>query len=201
MHVSGLQAAREVSRERPIILAANHVGWWDSFLVIAVDQALGTEGYALMDAASIRRMPYFAWLGALPLDRSAPRAALREAAILLDVPGRAVWIFPSGMHRPAHLRPLGFQPGIRLLGRLAPQAVVLPIAIQYAFAESNVPGAWVDIGGPVSVDDAEPAVTAGLTRIDQALDGKDAGFELLITPRGRRPDQGIGARMLERMRG
>lgn len=201
VRVAGLESARAVAQHQPVILVANHVSWWDSFLVVALDQALGTEGYALMDAASIQRMPYFTWLGALPLDRASPRAALREAAALLNRSSRAVWIFPSGAHRPAHLRPLGFQPGVRLLARLAPQAAVLPIAIQYVFAESNAPGAWVDIGNPAPVEQAEAAVTAGLARIDRALAGEVVEFDLLIAPRGRRPDQRIGARLLERIRG
>ena len=50
----GLEAARAAVRARPVVLAANHVGWWDSFLVVALDEALGTEGYALMDAGSVR---------------------------------------------------------------------------------------------------------------------------------------------------
>jgi 1-acyl-sn-glycerol-3-phosphate acyltransferase len=201
VRVAGLDAARQIVRERPVILAANHVGWWDSFLVILLDEALGTEGYALMDAASVERMPYFAWLGALSLDRSAPRPALREAAALLDHPGRAVWIFPSGGHRPAHLRPLGFQPGVRLLTRLAPEAAVLPIAIQYAFAESPAPGAWVHLGDPVAADRLEPAVEVGLARIDGALAGDTMAFSPLLLGRNRRPDQGLGARVLARVRG
>ncbi len=201
VYVAGLEAARRVARERPVILAANHVAWWDSFLVVALDEALGTEGYALMDAASVQQMPYFAWLGALPLNRAAPRPVLREAAALLDRPLRAVWIFPSGEHRPAHLRPLGFQAGVRLLTRLAPQAAVLPVAIQYAFAENSTPAAWVDIGAPVSGEDLEAAVETGLARIDSALIGNASAFALLVQAKKRRPDQGLGARVLARLRG
>ena len=195
--VAGLSSARQVAAERPVILAANHVGWWDSFLVITLDEALGTEGYALMDAASIQRMPYFAWLGALPLDLSSPRAGLRQAAALLNGAGRAVWIFPSGRHRPPHLRPLEFQPGVRLLARLAPEAAVVPIAVQYAFAESPAPGAWVHVGGPVPVKDLEAAVEAGLAHIDRALAGGDASeFSVVVHGKKRPPEQGVGARIL-----
>ncbi len=154
-----------------------------------------------MDLDSVERMPYFAWRGAWPLDRAAPRPALRHVAALLDRPGRAVWIFPSGGHRPAHLRPLGFQAGIRLLTRLAPEAAVLPVAIQYAFAASPAPGAWVDIGAPVPVAGVEHAVEAGLARIDRALSGEATAFSVLVRARKCRPDQGLGARILARVRG
>jgi 1-acyl-sn-glycerol-3-phosphate acyltransferase len=201
-YAEGVEEARAVARERPVILVANHVGWWDSFLVVALDEALGTEGYALMDAASVRRLPFFGRLGALPLDRSSAarsRAGLREGAAKLDRPGRALWIFPQGHHRPAHLRPLGFRGGVTLLARMAPAAATIPIAIQYAWGEGAVPAAWAHLGAPLPSGEAtaealEEAVGAGLARIDDALAGRAAAFPALVPPRTR--GEGIGARLL-----
>ncbi len=199
-YAEGVEAAREVARRQPVILAANHVGWWDSFLVVALDEALGTQGYALMDAESVRRLPFFARLGALPLDRggaASSRAGLRAAAAKLSGPGRALWIFPQGHHRPAHLRPLGFLGGVSLLARMAPEAAVIPIAIQYAWGEQPMPAAWAHLGAPLRGDDAgelERAVEDGLARIDAALAGEAPPFPALVKPRAK--GQGIGARLL-----
>ncbi|HYW08031.1 MAG TPA: lysophospholipid acyltransferase family protein [Longimicrobium sp.] len=201
-YAEGVEAAREVARERPVILVANHVGWWDSFLVVALDEALGTEGYALMDAASVRRLPFFGRLGALPLDRTSAarsRAGLREGAAKLDRPGRALWIFPQGHHRPAHLRPLGFRGGVTLLARMVPEAATIPIAIQYAWGEGAAPAAWAHLGAPLSATEAtaealEEAVGAGLARIDRALAGDAVAFPALVPPRTR--GEGLGARLL-----
>lgn len=205
LHVHGIEAARRTARERPVILAANHVGWWDSFLVIALDEALGTEGYALMDAESVWRLPFFARLGALPLERgtaAGARAGLRDAARRLDRPGRAMWIFPQGRHQPAHLRPLGFAPGLRLLARLAPEAAVVPIAFQYAFGEHAAPAAYAHLGEPVpggralDVDAVERAVERGLGRIDMMLAGIADPFPALVPSRARAPQEGLGSRLL-----
>ena len=204
LFVEGLEEVRALARERPVILAANHVAWWDSFLVVALDHALGTEGYALMDADSIRRLPFFARLGALPLERggrTADLTGLRAAAAKLDRPGRALWIFPQGRHRPAHLRPLGFEPGIRLVTRLAPEAAVVPVALQYAFGERPVPAAYARFGEPVpddrrSVAAVEAAVAEGLAAIDRMLAGHAPPFAPLVAPRGGGPDRGLGARLL-----
>ena len=211
LRVRGLAEAREAARERPLILAANHVGWWDSLLVVALDEALGTEGYALMDADGLRRVPYFARLGALPLDRSAPprmRAGIRAAAGVLDQPGRALWTFPQGRYRPSHLRPLGFERGLALLSRLAPDAAILPISIAYAWGERPGPAALVRFGrvlDPATEVDAdvtalaEDAVAAGLAEIDTAdAESGWAGWEVVIASRGAAPEQGIGARLLAR---
>jgi 1-acyl-sn-glycerol-3-phosphate acyltransferase len=203
-YADGVEEARDAARRGPVILAANHVGWWDSFLVVALDEALGTEGYALMDAESVRRLPFFARLGALPLDRggaATSRAGLRVAAAKLDRPGRALWIFPQGHHRPAHLRPLGFHGGVALLARMVPEAVIIPIAIQYAWGERPAPAAWAHLGAPIPAADAdvarlERAVEDGLARIDEALAGNARTFPALVAPRVKSPEQGIGARLL-----
>lgn len=208
LHAAGVERARVEARERPLILAANHVGWWDSFLVVALDDALGTEGYALMDAANLAGLPFFARLGAIPLDRGSAarsRRGLRAAAELLHRPGRAVWMFPQGRHRPAHLRPLGFLPGVRLLARLAPGAAVVPIAFQYAFRETERPAAYASLGEPLPAREVaaeggterlESAVRIELERIDAALAERTPPLPTLIPPRGRGSDGGIGARLL-----
>ena len=204
-YARGVERAREVARERPVILAANHVGWWDSFLVIAVDEALATEGYALMDAESVRALPFFARLGALPLERgggASARAGLRDAAGRLDRAGRAAWIFPQGRHRPAHLRPLELEGGVRLLARLAPGAAVIPVAFQYAFGERPSPAAYVHLGEPLAggeafrLEELEVALRAGLAEIDAALAGEAAPFAALVPSRARAPQEGMGSRLL-----
>ena len=114
IHVAGLEQARALVAREPLILAATHVAWWDALFAIAMADLLGGESYCLMDADNLRRLPFFGWVGAVPLDRSSPKRALRDmkaAATLLDRPGRVLWIFPQGRQRPSHLRPLDLQPG------------------------------------------------------------------------------------------
>jgi 1-acyl-sn-glycerol-3-phosphate acyltransferase len=201
--VAGLDAAREGARRAPLLLVANHVGWWDSFLVVALDEALATEGYALMDAANLRRLPLFARLGALPLDRSGTsrwRAGMDAAAARLDRPGRALWIFPQGEHRPSHLRPLGFRPGLRHLLRRLPHARVVPVALQYAWGELPRPRAHVDVGPAASAAGltaagVEAALEAALARIDGVLSGASPPPPLLVAPRGGRAGGAAGGRL------
>jgi 1-acyl-sn-glycerol-3-phosphate acyltransferase len=209
VRVAGLADARGVAAGSPIILAANHVGFWDSFLVVALDEALGTDGWALMHAENLGGLPFFGWLGAIPLEPGRPLAGLRSGAALLDRPGRALWIFPQGGHRPAHLRPLRLQPGVRLLARMAPAAAVIPVAIQYAWEESHNPAAWVHLGSPLPGREVgaraggerlEAALVEGLAAIDRTLAGEAEPFPVLVRSRARRPDRGLGARLLARVR-
>lgn len=203
VRVRGLERAREASRAAPLILAANHVGWWDSFLVVAVDEALGGEGRALMDEENLRSLPFFARLGALPFSPARARSGLRRAAAWLMGPGHSLWIFPQGAHRPPHLRPLGFGRGVELLAGQAPLAEIVPVALQYAWADQPGPGAWIDLGTPLRAAEVaerggaqrlEAAVERGLGRIDAALEDHCPVFTELIPSRSR--GAGWGARLL-----
>lgn len=205
---AGLRETAELASRRPVLLVANHVAWWDSFVCLLIDRALGTEGYALMEEANLRRLPFFSWVGAIPLDPARPARGLRLGGRLLDRPGRAVWVFAQGEQRPAHLRPLGFAGGVELLARLAPDAALVPVALQYAFLESQRPAAFASLGPPVSsgsepgglTQRLEAAVADQLEQIDGRLRGDGAGFEAVVPRRGGPPEAGAGARLLAALR-
>ena len=203
LHVAGLDSARTLAAGQPIILAANHVAWWDPLLLLLLDGALHTEGYALMDAANLARLPFFGWVGALPLDRQTPggaRAGLKQAAALLSAPGRAVWIFPQGRQRPSWVRPLDLQPGLRLLVRLA-EVPVVPVALTYGFREHERPAAVVRFGAPLAASrevlpDLEAALSAELAHNDRFLEGEGDDYLPLVAPPAAARQDGLGARIL-----
>jgi 1-acyl-sn-glycerol-3-phosphate acyltransferase len=207
LQVAGLPPARRLSRERSIVFAATHVAFWDVFVLITLDEALGTEAYALMDAENLCRLPLAGRLGAIPLRRDQARGGLRAAAAMLQTAGRAVWIFPQGDPRPAHLRPLGFRPGVQLLCRLAPQAAVVPVALQYAYAASYRPVAYASFGRPLSAAAVaakdglgclERAAEAELARIDRFLVDRSGAFETVVPSAGRSEGETRVARLLNR---
>ncbi|MGI9123862.1 MAG: lysophospholipid acyltransferase family protein [Mycobacterium sp.] len=204
--VSGLDETRAALAGRPLIIASNHVAWWDSLLLVALDEALGGLGWAVMDAGNLRKTPFLGWVGALPLDRSSPersRECLQASVDLLDRPGRALWMFPQGRQRPAHLRPLDLKPGLRIMHERNPVDIVVA-GIDYVFLERDRPAAMVSFAAPIPGADLDgdavlPAVEAaildGLAAIDRAAaaatDGRRArthpddplpGFVPLVRP-------------------
>lgn len=219
--VSGLERARAALAAGPLIFAANHVAWWDTLLLIVLDEALGGTGWAVMDAVNLRRLPFMGWVGALPLDRSSPersRRCLEASADLLDRPGRALWIFPQGRQRPAYLRPLDLKPGIGIAHDHNPVDIVA-VSVNYVFLERDRPAAVVrfsapitDVGGPAVLPGIEAGLLDGLADIDQAVvaatDGRRArthpedplpGFVPLV--RAARPKgAGLGETMLTALR-
>jgi len=219
--VCGLEQARSALAARPLLFAANHVAWWDPLVLLVLDEALGGTGWAMMDATNLRRLPFMGWMGALPLDRSSherSRQCLEASADLLDRPGRAVWIFPQGRQRPAHLRPLDLKPGIACLHDRNP-ADIVAVSLNYVFLERDRPAAVVrfstpivgpDVAGPSLLPAVHDELVDGLAAVDRAAiaatDGRRActdpdnplpGFTPLVRPANSSGLDRFGERMLK----
>jgi 1-acyl-sn-glycerol-3-phosphate acyltransferase len=189
VRVRGLEAAQTLAREAPLLVISNHTAWWDPLVAMHVStHLLNTDGYALMDAKNLRRLPFFALVGAFGVDLGRPEdgaASMRYAARLLDRPGRLVWVYPQGRERPISDRPLGFRPGSAEIARVARKARVLPVGLRYEFGGEERPSLWLSFGQPLAAErdpargraEQEAAVEAELDRIERAVRGEDeAGF-------------------------
>ena len=212
VRVSGLEAARALAAERPLLIVANHQSWWDPLVALVISQALGVDGQAMMDARNLRRLPFFRLVGAFGLDLDDPRdgaVALRYAARHLGAPGRLVWVFPQGAERPGWQRPLGFLGGAAALARLAPTCAVLPVGIRYHFGGQERPELYVSLGAPLPASGRgeegrraqEDGVQAELDRLDAAL---AAGAGETLPALVQRPPDRAGAwaeRVLARVAG
>jgi hypothetical protein len=164
----------------------------------AAQHLLGADGHALMDARNLRRLPFFALVGAFGVDLDQPAdgaAAIKYAARLLDRPGRLVWIFAQGRERPVTERPLAFRGGSAEIARVARRAQTLPAALRYEFAGAERPDLYLSFGAPLPAERdvargraaQEQAVEAELGRIEGAVRG-EAGFEDV-----HRSDEGAGS--------
>lgn len=160
----------------PLILAANHVCWWDPLVLLRLGQAFEMDGYCLMDRKNLDALPFFGAVGAVPISSDVPRDALRElraAAGVLDRPGRALAIFPHGAQRPAHL-PLEFKAGVVALSRLS-HAPIVPLALRYDFHEGPRALVHLSFGPPliVSAGATSPVIKQLESRVRRALDEVD----------------------------
>ena len=196
--VLGLADAQAHVRSGPVVFAPNHVSWWDGLVVLLLDAALDARSHLLVDRASLARLPFFLWAGAVPIDRSSgfrARRDLERALSSIARPGDALWIFPQGRERAAHLRPLGLERGIELLRRAKPDVAVIPVGIQYVFRGGDRPTACVAFGAPVSagLSGLELGIVAELDRLDAAT---ESDFTALLAPRSRRAEDDLATRLL-----
>lgn len=142
--------------EGPLLLAANHVGWWDGFLLRRLQRRLRPDSryFTIMLESQLRRYPFLRQLGGLGFDPGSHRSLRSLIARLRELrersPGSVVLFFPQGRIVPAHRRPLDFAPGVRLVAEaLAPSAVV-PVGITMTPSPASpAMDAWILAGAPL----------------------------------------------------
>lgn len=188
VRVHGVAEARAVAGDAPLLVVCNHTAWWDPLVALYLSRyVLEVEPFALMDAANLRRLPFFGRVGAFGVDlgdAADGARGIRYAARLLDAPGVAVWLFPQGDERPI-TEPLAFRPGSAEIARLARRCRILPVALRYEHGKTERPSLWISLGAqlPPQRDVVagraaqEAAVALELARIDGALrSGEAASF-------------------------
>jgi 1-acyl-sn-glycerol-3-phosphate acyltransferase len=155
--VAGLP--RALTDDIPLLLAANHVSWWDPFTLREVQRALRPSApfFTVMLEAELAKRPFFRRLGVVGLDPASPaslRGCIRQLGRLLDErPDGAVCFFPQGRIWPSFKRPLGFRPGIGLLARELGPMIVLPIGLHVEPLSATRPTVFASAAEPISVDD------------------------------------------------
>jgi 1-acyl-sn-glycerol-3-phosphate acyltransferase len=172
---------RDAIARGPVILATNHLGWWDGQLVLMLFRHLGLEpgvgGAFLIQAQSVREMSYLRHLGAIPVDRASLTTSLEgleHAAAFLDGPGKVVWIFPQGRYRPSSVRPLGLERGVLLLSRMS-GAPIVPGALVSGWRLNPVPSQVMSFGPPIDgrqrqAERLEAAICAEIDRAEAWID-------------------------------
>ncbi len=194
VRILGATHLLEHSQSGPVVIAANHVCWWDPLVLIRLGHHFNLDGYCLMDAKNLGRLRFFRHLGALPLSPGSPRllrGELKSALQKLKGPGSALAIFPHGAQRPAHL-PLRFRSGVAALARLT-GAPVLPLSLRYDFHEGPRAVVTVAFGPALRVTqiptfktsrflkELEQRVSEGLALIDRSL-FEPTGVQSVIHP-------------------
>lgn len=154
LRLAGAEHVVKAAAAGPVLWIGNHTSWWDPLVAYHLSgNYFGLDGHAMMDARNLRRLPFFARIGAFGVDLDDPAdgaRSLRYAARLLDRPRRMVLVFPQGRERPVTERPLGFRPGSGELARLTPRGQVLPFAVRYEMGAEELPRAYVRFGPPLT---------------------------------------------------
>lgn len=151
IHVRGLDAI--AADDRPTLFLCNHSNWWDGLVLFQIDRmTVRRPLYMMMEEKGLRQYPFFRKLGAFSIDRTSTadiRQSLRYTATLLHERGAMVFLFPQGKIRHQDVRPLSFEPGAALALAGAPDALVCPVSLHYAFREDQRPEVFVSFGRPL----------------------------------------------------
>jgi 1-acyl-sn-glycerol-3-phosphate acyltransferase len=144
----------EIFRDVPLIFAANHVSWWDGFLLIELQRILRPRApfHTIMLESELGQRPFLRHIGAIGIDPESPStvlAAIRELSRRVEErPDSVIFFFPQGRIWPSYRRPLGFRRGIEVFCE-AIDSVVLPVAIHIEPLNRIAPHAFVRAGEPL----------------------------------------------------
>jgi 1-acyl-sn-glycerol-3-phosphate acyltransferase len=180
VHITGLPKPHELTR--PLILVANHVSWWDGFLLRRVQRFLRPHApmHTVMLERELSKWPILRLLGGIGIDPDHPTSVVQSIRVLEGRLERrrdsVVLYFPQGMIWPSQKRPLAFHRGIELFAEKLPPADILPIAIHLEPMNTPAPHAFIAADRPVSATsvtrtDLEIAVERQLDAIGALLTG------------------------------
>lgn len=165
---------------RALVFFTNHPSWWDPilYMVLADSCFPGLQGYGPMEASALEKYGILRRLGIFPVDTGSPRAAvqfLRTAESVLQRENSSLWLTPEGAFTDVRSRPIALQGGLAHLARRLPDAVLVPVAIEYPFWDESRPEALVRFGELVQTAeheglDAEAWTALLASRLEQTLD-------------------------------
>lgn len=166
-------------RGKPLIVYFNHPSWWDPLICLRLAEQFFPDrtSYAPMDAAALRKYPFFERLGFFGVELGSARGArhfLTVSQQVLSRPDAALWIAAEGQFTDPRARPLRLRSGIGHLAARVRQAVLLPLALEYPFWEERTPEALARFGEELAASEAGLTATDWTTvletRLQTALD-------------------------------
>lgn len=184
-----------------LVVYCNHPSWWDAALIPVLIARLfpGRTGFAPIDEAMIGRYGFMTRIGAFGVAQNAPRGAatfLKAAGRILTEPANLLFVTAQGRFTDLRDRPVRLAPGLAHLVERAPQATIVPMAVEYTFWDERKPEALLRFGAPFPAAELagrsrEERASLLATRLETVMDalareaaGRDAAaFETLLSGR------------------
>jgi 1-acyl-sn-glycerol-3-phosphate acyltransferase len=158
---------------RPLIICSNHPSWWDPAFFIVLQTVLfpGRRGFGPMEAGSLGKYRMLERMGVFGIELESRRGAARfleGCTALLADPANVLWITAQGEFVDPRVRPIRLRGGIGHLLRRVPEAVVLPLALEYSFWNEGKPEALARFGAPIDAG-RERSVAEWTAELEAAL--------------------------------
>ena len=155
----------------PTILFAPHCNWWDGIVMYNITHRIFHKEIRLM-VEELNRFPLLRRGGAYSVNKKSPQAAMKALQYSVDVVGdlkNILCIFPQGIIRPPHFRPIEFQTGLAYIAQNAVKKYgrvnLVPVAVDYCFFRDNRPEVVVDFGKRIELSKDQKLDRRNLTSI------------------------------------
>jgi len=142
---------QQIAPAKPVVFFCNHPGWWDPIVAMQVCQHRYPDRvfYAPIDQIAIEKYSVFSKLGffGVTLDqREGAIAFLKQTQSIMKASGSTLWITPEGRFSDARDVSASWMPGLAHLAKQYPDAVCIPMAIEYPFIHEAKPLMLCKIG-------------------------------------------------------
>lgn len=143
----------------PTITFAPHCNWWDGIVLYNIAHRIYGKEIRLM-VEELNRFPLLRRGGAYSVNKKSPQSAMKALKYSVDLLGdlrNELFIFPQGIIRPPHYRPIEFQTGLAYIAQNAVKRYgkvnLIPISIDYTFLRDNRPEVLVEFGKCIELTD------------------------------------------------
>ena len=201
VYIHNMDAISEIAQNSGVIIAPNHVCYWDSCLYFVLSHQLSRRAFVFVARDTLQRLPFLRWCGAIPLNIRSKSTAMQQllSAKSLHVEPSQFWIFPQGEHRPPHIVPLNCKRGVSVLAQHLKLPIV-PVSINYLYRDSEQPIAYISFRSPLphssSVEEIENEISLGLQAITSRHLGDDSLNFQPFYPTNRTAADGLPTKIL-----
>ena len=155
----GVESYKERDIKAPTIIYAPHCNWWDGIVLYNICHRICHKEIRLM-VEELNRFPILRHGGAYSVCKKSPQSAMKALKYSVDVLGdlrNILCIFPQGIIRPPHFRPIEFQTGLAYIAQNAAKKYgkvnLIPVSIDYCFLRDNRPEVLVEFGKRMELTD------------------------------------------------
>jgi hypothetical protein len=167
-----------------------HPSWWEPLTGLYLQERLfpGRMMAAPIEAGQLGKFPILGKVGLFgirPGSADGARDLLRGVREHFRRPGAMLWMTPQGRFADVRERPLRLAGGVEFLARAFPEAVFLPLALEYLFWDERLPVVLCHFGPPAEAGGMESALTAAMDRLAGAAITRDpVNFRCLLRGSG-----------------
>lgn len=191
----------QVPPGRPAIILMNHPGWWDGVLILLMMRRFFLErpGFTPIDAAALEKYRFMKRLGVFGIEQGTARGAVRflqTAKTVLEDPRHMLWMNAPGRFADVRERPVPLAPGVTRLAEIAPDALIIPQAMEYLHWGEKRGEALIAFGPPLDArellamdrdsrtEHIRAACTAVMDRLaEDAISRDPSRFEIAVEGR------------------
>lgn len=159
MRYNGIENYNNRDKNYPTIIFAPHCNWWDGSVLYNICHRICHKEIRLM-VEELNRFPLLRRGGAYSVNKKSPQSAMKALKYSVDLLKdlrNILCIFPQGIIRPPHYRPIEFQTGLAYIAQSAVKKYgkvnLIPLSLDYCFLRDNRPEVIVDFGKRIELTD------------------------------------------------